>query len=153
LWDSQNGKLIDTLKGHRDAVSGIVFRQGTHELYSASRDRTVKIWNCDTHSYVDTLYGHQEEINSIHCLRRERCITCSGDKTVRLWKIPDETQLVFRWAKEKEKEAAANAAVSMSLDCVVMLTDELYVTGGQDGALNLWHFQKKKPLYTVYRAH
>ena len=34
---------------------GLVFRRGTHQLFSASHDRTVKIWNLDEMAYVETL--------------------------------------------------------------------------------------------------
>ena len=33
---------------------------GTHNLFSASADRSVKIWSMDEHAYVDTLFGHRE---------------------------------------------------------------------------------------------
>ena len=47
IWDTQTMARLHTFKGHRDAVSGLVFRRGTHTLYSASYDRSVKIWSVD----------------------------------------------------------------------------------------------------------
>ena len=35
---------------------GLAFRQGFNQLFSASKDRTVKIWSLDEMAYVDTLY-------------------------------------------------------------------------------------------------
>lgn len=47
--------------------------------------------------YVETLFGHQDHILALDSLRGETCVTVGGrDKTVRYWKIVDETQLVFR---------------------------------------------------------
>jgi ribosomal RNA-processing protein 9 len=56
-------------QGHKDAVSGLAFRRHTHQLFSSSFDRTVKvyyivhiawitlqIWNLDEMAYVETLY-------------------------------------------------------------------------------------------------
>lgn len=34
---------------------GLSFRKGTHDLYSASHDRSVKVWNVDENAYVETL--------------------------------------------------------------------------------------------------
>lgn len=34
---------------------GLSFRWGTHDLYSASHDRSVKVWNVDENAYVETL--------------------------------------------------------------------------------------------------
>lgn len=47
IWDTDSLARLHTFKGHRDAVSGLVFRRGTHILYSASYDRSVKIWSVD----------------------------------------------------------------------------------------------------------
>ncbi|VDP24117.1 unnamed protein product [Soboliphyme baturini] len=47
--------------------------------------------------YVDTMFGHTDTVCSIDCLSRERAVTCgSRDRTVRIWKIPEESQLIFR---------------------------------------------------------
>ena len=45
--------------GHQDAVTCLAFREGTHELYSGSLDRGIKLWSLDDMAYVDTLFGHQ----------------------------------------------------------------------------------------------
>lgn len=34
---------------------GLSFRRGTHDLYSASHDRSIKVWNVDENAYVETL--------------------------------------------------------------------------------------------------
>ena len=38
-------------------LQGLAFRRGTHDLYSASFDRTVKVWNVSENGifYVETL--------------------------------------------------------------------------------------------------
>lgn len=48
---------IKNLQGHRGPVSGLVFRKDTHTLYSASEDRSVKVWNLDDMAYVESLYA------------------------------------------------------------------------------------------------
>jgi len=74
----------------------LVFRRNSHQLFSSSQDRSVKIWNIDEMAYVETLFGHQEPIQSIDALMRERCVTAGGrDGSMRLWKIVEESHLVF----------------------------------------------------------
>ena len=47
--------------------------------------------------YVETLFGHQDHVLALDALRADTCVSVGGrDKTVRYWKIVDETQLVFR---------------------------------------------------------
>ena len=41
-------------------------------------------------------YGHQDGISAIDCLARERPVTAGmSDRTVRVWKVVQESQLVF----------------------------------------------------------
>ena len=47
--------LLKTYSGHRKPVAGLVFRRNTKQLYSASYDRTVKVWDLEAGGYVETL--------------------------------------------------------------------------------------------------
>jgi ribosomal RNA-processing protein 9 len=117
IWDAQTLKCLKVFNQHRDAVTSLVFRRGTNQMYSASKDRTVKIWSLDELAYVETLFGHQDEVVSspllkleelrfvtfkltkiqvdIAALSQERCISVGArDRTARLWKVVEETQLV-----------------------------------------------------------
>ena len=37
------------------SFQGLSFRKGTHELFSVSHDRSVKLWNVDELAYIETL--------------------------------------------------------------------------------------------------
>lgn len=76
--------------------AGLAFRYGTHTLYSASFDRSIKLWSVDDRAYVDTLFGHQAEVLSIDALRQERVVSAGHDHTCRVWKIAEESQLIYR---------------------------------------------------------
>lgn len=73
--------------GHRGPISCLTFRQGTSQLFSGSFDRTIKLWNAEDRTHMDNLFGHQSEILTIDCLRRERLLTVGRDRTMRLWKV------------------------------------------------------------------
>lgn len=75
VWDVRAGKHVQGFSGHRGAVHGLSFREGTKTLFSASDDRCVKIWSLEDMSYVDTLFGASERLPA-H-LKRER------------WGLPD----------------------------------------------------------------
>ena len=56
----------------------------------------MKVWNVDEMAYVETLFGHQDRITGVDAGVRERAVTSGGrDGTVRVWKIVEESQLVF----------------------------------------------------------
>ncbi|KAJ6259902.1 Beta-TrCP [Drechslerella dactyloides] len=166
IWDAETVKPLRVFKHHRDAVNGLVFRRGTNTLYSCSSDRTIKLWSLDEMTYVETLFGHQDSVVGIDALAYERCVSVGArDKSARLWKIVDETQLVFRGGGEgkirrrrdadepKDEETAAGGYVEGSIDCVCMVDEEHFVTGSDNGSISLWSLHKKKPLFTVPTAH
>uniref|UniRef100_A0A672IAH6 U3 small nucleolar RNA-interacting protein 2 n=1 Tax=Salarias fasciatus TaxID=181472 RepID=A0A672IAH6_SALFA len=141
IWEAETCKHLYKFTGHKGPVSGLSFRKGTHDLYSASHDRSVKVWNVDENAYVETLFGHQDAITGLDSLSRERCVTAGGrDRTVRVWKIAEESQLVFHGHEG-------------SIDAIQLINEEHMITGADDGSLSLWSVNKKKPLSTVKQAH
>ncbi|XP_074936473.1 U3 small nucleolar RNA-interacting protein 2-like isoform X6 [Phalacrocorax aristotelis] len=141
VWDTATCKRLHIFTGHRDAVSGLSFRKGTHQLYSASHDRCVKVWNVAENADMETLFGHQDVITGLDSLSRECCVTAGGrDGTVRLWKIPEESQLVFYGHQG-------------SIDCIQLINEEHMVSGADDGSVALWGLAKKKPLALARQAH
>lgn len=140
VWETDKNTSKDSFHGHRAAITALTFRLGSHDLYSGSDDRTVKLWNLDDMAFVDTLFGHKAEITAIDSLARERCVTSSLDKTVAIWKIPEEVHLEFLGPK--------------SIQCAIaMITEDLFVSGGQDGNIQLWSSQKRRPLFETPAAH
>ena len=51
MFDALAGQHVASYPGHRDIISGLAFREGSHTLYSSSFDRTVKIWSIDDGAY------------------------------------------------------------------------------------------------------
>lgn len=79
--------LVQAFTGHRGIVSSLCFREGTAELFSGSYDRTLRIWNAEDRTYIESSFGHQSEILSIDALRRERVISVGRDRTLQLYKV------------------------------------------------------------------
>ncbi|KAK6944210.1 WD40 repeat [Dillenia turbinata] len=126
--------------GHMGPVSCLSFRRGTSELFSGSYDRTIKIWNCEDRAYINTLFGHQSEVLSSDCLWKERLLTAGRDRTLNLFKVPEETRAVFR-------------APASSLECCCYISNDEFLSGSDDGSIELWSVMRKKPTYIVKNAH
>ena len=57
---------------------------------------------CGTVSLIEfsNRFGHQDAVTNIDCLSRERPVSAgANDRTVRVWKVVDESQLVFNGHK------------------------------------------------------
>lgn len=142
IWNPDTLVWLHVFKGHRDIISGLAFQQKQHQLFSASNDKTIKVWNVDQMAYVETLFGHEDAVLGINSLTRNRAVSCGGrDRSVRLWKIPEESQLVFQ------------STMGSSFDCVTMLNEDYFLTGGDDGSLSIFFTRKKKPITLRTNAH
>ncbi|KAI8474140.1 MAG: WD40-repeat-containing domain protein [Monoraphidium minutum] len=140
VFDAAGGQHVASYPGHRDVISGLAFREGGHTLFSASFDRTVKIWSVDDGAYVDTLFGHQAEVYAVDVLRQERAVSCGHDHTARVWKVQEESHLIFR-------------AHHPALECCRYITGTEWLSGADDGSLQVWTQLKKKPVSVVRGAH
>eukprot|EP01100_Stratorugosa_tubuloviscum_P011117 TRINITY_DN489_c0_g1_i1.p1 TRINITY_DN489_c0_g1~~TRINITY_DN489_c0_g1_i1.p1 ORF type:complete len:502 (-),score=209.25 TRINITY_DN489_c0_g1_i1:139-1644(-) len=125
---------------HSGPVTGLAFRHSSPELFSCSTDRTVKLWNTEEQAFVETMYGHTSEVMGVDCFLKERAISCGRDMTCRLWKVLEESQLVFNPA-------------DASIDAIKYLNEDHFISGGEDGILRVWNSQKRKPLCEVKNAH
>lgn len=139
IWDPDSLKFIKKLTGHKDSITGLCFKKDTHTLYSCSKDRTAKVWNLAEMTYVETLFGHQDSITSIDSLYKDRVVS-SGGRDLRIWKITEETQLIF------------NGHVG-NIDNVKMLNEEYFISGGDDGQICVWSMMRKKPICIINNTH
>ncbi|AQK64176.1 U3 snoRNP-associated protein-like YAOH [Zea mays] len=98
-------------------------------------------WNAEDRTYMNCLYGHQNEILTMDAFSKERILTVARDRTMHLWKIPEESQLVFR------------APVATSLECCCFIDDKEFLSGSDDGSIELWSIMRKKPILIVKNAH
>ncbi|KAJ1429085.1 WD40/YVTN repeat-like-containing domain superfamily [Sesbania bispinosa] len=79
--------LYPDIEGHSHYVMQVTFNpKDTNTFASASLDRTIKVWDYQTKSCVQTLEGHTHNVSAV-CFHPELpiIITGSEDGTVRIW--------------------------------------------------------------------
>ena len=171
VWKTEGSECrwLGGLRGHKDTIAvsnarhlfhslcdslvlqSVSFRKDSHQVFTSSYDRTVKIFDAAALSYIETLFGHQDRICAIDCLKTEAAVTAGGrDKTLRYWKIADESQLVFRAGltsrlrqvleggkafdeEPTEPTVLERKFVEGSTDCVAMIDDSHFISGGDSG--------------------
>jgi ribosomal RNA-processing protein 9 len=157
IWDAETLTPTKTFLQHRDSVCSLSFARhistmsSGEQLFSSSYDRTIKTWSISGagHAYVETLFGHQDHVTGVAAMTIDECVSVGArDRTARLWKVVDETQLVFRGGASKSAPYHES-----NIDCIAPLPPNHFVTGSDSGSISLWSIHKKKPLYTIRQAH
>jgi hypothetical protein len=78
-------------------------------------------------------YGHQDQVMAIDTLSRERCVSVGArDKTCRLFKVIEESQLIFRGGA-KTKTSDGKSFEEESIDVVEMIDENNFLSGGNSG--------------------
>jgi ribosomal RNA-processing protein 9 len=136
--------LATTFEGHKGPVTALAFRSKSLQLFSGSDDRCIRHYNLSELAYIETLYGHQAGISGISCygIRNEVPFSVGRDRTARAWKLAEETHSIFR-----------GGAKLSSADCISSIKDEFFLTGHDDGVLNLWLITKKRAVDSIKGAH
>lgn len=136
LWDWRapaHSSCVFKLNGHQRSVSAVVSEVDGSQVYSASEDKSLKIWDLAARRCSDTLLGHVAGVTSMDLYQKGRVLTGGADKTVRLWKVDKDTHLMFN-------------RHSFSVDAVAIADQDRFASAGQDGNLILWTHASKRPL-------
>jgi len=141
------GGLVTTFRGHKGPVTSLALRSQSMDLFSGSEDRCIRHYNLNEMAYLETLYGHEHPITSLSVCSTAssnniRPISTSRDRTHRLWKLREESHLIFR-----------GKSSDPSSDTIRYIKDHWFVSGNERGDLSLWNVEKKKPVDIISGAH
>jgi platelet-activating factor acetylhydrolase IB subunit alpha len=158
LWDpSDEYKNIRTLPGHDHSVSAIRFipsgaagsPSSGNLLVSASRDKTLRIWDVTTGYCVKTIKGHSDWVRDVTPSLDGRFLLSAGsDQTARLWDASTGEQKALFMGHDHVLECVALAPPSTysHLSSLAGLkkpppstsTAEFLATGSRDKTIKIW---------------
>ena len=140
IWDTVLGKSLVSLTSHTMSVKCLKWG-GTGLIYSASQDRTIKVWRSSDGALCRTLQGHGHWVN---------VLALNTDYVMRTAAFePSKAQIVHEESSLNEAEQKAEALKRYN-KVLANVQDEYMVSGSDDFKLMLWNPSKeKKPIATL----
>jgi WD40 repeat protein len=128
-----------TLAGHTDEVAACAFSADGSRIVSASRDKTLKLWDAQTGAELATLEGHTEAVLACAFSADDsRIVSASADDTLKLWDAQTGAEL-----------ATLQGHTSTVWACAFSADGSRVVSGSGDKTLKLWEAQTGAELATL----
>ncbi|KAK7310468.1 hypothetical protein RJT34_08019 [Clitoria ternatea] len=133
---------------HSDAVSCLSLSDCKNYLYSASWDRTIKVWKIADSKCLESIHAHDDAVNAVVCGGEGVMFSGSADGTVKVWK---------REARGKGTKHAALKTL-LKQECAVTAlavnaTRTILYCGASDGMVNFWEREKNLAHGGVLKGH
>ena len=154
VWDIESDSQVALLLGHTGSVVDAVFNRDGTLVFTASADRTARIWDVSNGSdtreeipsnrddscapkarLIGTLVGHNDVVTRVAVTSKDTAITTSLDGSLREWKIETGLQ-VYRLDGFSGGENAEH--IAFSSDGREVLVVSRAFTGLQGQTVRLW---------------
>ncbi|KAK3223262.1 hypothetical protein Dsin_010287 [Dipteronia sinensis] len=133
---------------HFDAISSLSLSEDQKLLYSASWDKTFKVWRTSDYKCLESVVAHDDAVNSIVSGFDGLVFTGSADGTVKVWRRELQgkgTKHFFSQALLKQECAVTALAVNSNATVVYC--------GSSDGLVNYWEREMHLSHGGVLRGH
>ncbi|KAF8089443.1 hypothetical protein N665_0506s0048 [Sinapis alba] len=133
---------------HADAISCLSLNDEQGLLYSASWDRTIKVWRISDSKCLESIPAHDDAVNSVVSTTEAIVFSGSADGTVKAWKREQKgkyTKHTLMQTLTKQESAVTALAVSKNGAAVYF--------GSSDGLVNFWEREKQLNYGGVLKGH
>ncbi|MEG4629517.1 hypothetical protein QUB56_07805, partial [Microcoleus sp. AR_TQ3_B6] len=130
---------LRTLVGHTDSVNAVDLAPDCKTAISASRDKTLKIWDTETGQELKTLTGHRDEVLAVDLAPDcKTAISASRDKTLKIWDTETGQELKTLRGHSDEVLAVAIAPDGKTV-----------ISASYDNTLKIWDTETGRELKTL----
>jgi WD40 repeat protein len=91
LFQATDGKFVRAMAaGHTSSITALAFHPNNTLLVSASKDRTVRLWNPANGQLYKALEGHTAWVQGVTFFAQStRLASVGADQSVRLWDLSE----------------------------------------------------------------
>ncbi|KAE8674539.1 wall-associated receptor kinase-like 14-like [Hibiscus syriacus] len=133
---------------HSDALSCLSLNEEQGLLYSASWDRTFKVWRTSDYKCLESVHAHDDAVNSVVSSSGDMVFTGSADGTVKVWK----RERVKRGTKHTLSQTLLQQECAVTALAINNPASVLYC-GSSDGLVNFWELEKGLAHGGVLKGH
>ncbi|PMB51658.1 serine/threonine protein kinase [Fischerella thermalis CCMEE 5201] len=134
-------KCLHTLTGYvglLGSINSIAISPDKDILASGHDDKTIKLWNLNTHKLIATLTGHSQAVKSVAFSPKENILaTASDDKTIKLWNLNTLEEICTLYG-----HSSAVKSVAFSLGGIL-------ASGSWDKTVKLWNITTGQEISTL----
>ncbi len=142
LWNSSQGRILQTLTGHEHWVVALAFHPNGRLLFSGSRDRTIRQWDVSTGRCLGMLLGHTAEVSSLAVSGDgQSLISSSADQTLRIWDI-----------KSRQLKQTIHGHQGAVNSVALHPNGREFASGSNDKSIKLWTFEGQETATLVGHA-
>ena len=89
-WDVDSGTLLQTFRGHHDAIYALALSHDGAILATGSYDQMIHLWNTSDGTLLRSLAGHQGAVFDLDFRADDKILaSASADRTIKLWNVDD----------------------------------------------------------------
>ncbi|KAK9270486.1 hypothetical protein L1049_026066 [Liquidambar formosana] len=133
---------------HSDAISCLSLNEDQGLLYSASWDRTVKVWRISDSKCLESINAHVDAVNSVVASTEGLVFTGSADGSVKVWR----RELHGKGTKHSFVQTLLQQECAVTALAVNQSSSVVY-GGSSDGLVNFWQRGKQLSHGGVLRGH
>lgn len=144
LWDMAAGGILrNTIAAHTENIFDVAYNPAGDLLASASRDKSLRVWNMASGDQVFQSMAHKDWVHSVaFSPDGATLLSGGGDATIRVWDVAG-------WQETKSLPAH-----EITVDAIAFSSSQpLVASAGQyDPAVQLWSTESWEPVL-VLRGH
>ncbi|MEO1429138.1 MAG: NB-ARC domain-containing protein [Cyanobacteria bacterium J06633_8] len=156
LWQAEDIKLLDILKGHNVWVWTFAFSPNNKILASGSADSTIKLWDIDRGKCLLTLEDNSKVYSVAFDMDGKLLASSSEDRTIKIWDIKDieniendEYQKKLNIKTDKYQKKLTGHSGSVWSVAFHPKKKNIIASSSADGSIKLWDIDNEKCLHTL----
>jgi len=129
IW--HRGKMIASLKEHKDSVTSIKIRADDNEVISASADGSCIIWDFHRHVRLNAFFESTMFKDVVYHPDESQLLTAGSDRKVTYWDATDANVI-------RVLEGSSDEINALDVDPEGLR----FVSGGNDKIVKVWHYDE-----------